>query len=824
MDNGQSTVSLLAAAVAARDEVDWDLAERSAADPAERRLIQQLRQLATLNKVSLAQTERWGSLELRGEIGRGTFGTVYRAWDPRLEIDVALKLSNVPVEPAGAPSSAIKEGQLLAQVRHPNVVSVYGADSIDGRVGVWMELVTGRTLKEIVREQGPFGAHEAAVIGRDVARALAAVHHKGFLHRDIKAQNVMREAGGRTVLMDFGAGVAQQPADAEVPSLGGTPLYLAPEVLAGQRPTVQSDLYSLGVLLFHLVSGEFPVSGATLADVKANHVAGTRTLLRDVRPNLPTQFVRAVDAAISPDPASRPRSAGAMEALLERALVEAGDVRPSIKWWALAASIVIVGATGWALRDRMLVRDPVAATHESVAILPFRNLTSPGSEDDYFAEGITDDLAAHLSSLQDLRVVAGASTRSYKAQAKSDTEIATELEVATVLSGSVRRLGDRVRIVSTLVDAKSGVQLWSESFDRDLKDVLTMQAEVARKIAVALKGELTLPDERLLGAGADRNAEAFNLYLRGRYYWGLRTEDGMNRAVKYFNDAVAVDPGYALAFAGLSDAYTALGIYGVISRIDANAQAGQAAERAIALDPNLAEAHASLGYVQKNRFEWVAAEASFKRAIQLKPNYSSAHHFYANLLTQLGRQAEALAEIKRAVALDPLSISANVTVAGTLLMARRYDDAIAQYQNVLRSDPGFVPAYRGMAAAYMYSGRFSQASEAHRRAAEMAPLAVEDQELKSDMGYLAGVSGRRLDALRIITELRERHDKAGEAVAGSIAAIYSGLGDVDQAFTWLERAYKGRDPEVGFLKVDPRWDALRADGRFNQILEGLGLK
>ena len=814
---------MLAAAVAARDDVDWDHAEASAADPAELRLIQQLRQLANLSKASEAHGERWGPLQLRGEVGKGAFGTVYRAWDARLEIDVALKLSNLPGSPADAPTTAIKEGQLLAQVRHPNVVSVYGADSIDGRVGVWMEFVTGRTLKEILREHGPFGAHEAAVIGRDLARALAAVHHKGFLHRDIKAQNVMREAGGRTVLMDFGAGVAQQPADADVPSLGGTPLYLAPEVLAGDRPTVQSDLYSLGVLLFHLVSGEFPVSGATLADVRANHAAGVRTLLRDVRPDLPAQFVRVVDTAISTDPARRPRSAGAMESLLERALVEAGDVRPSIKWWALAASIVVVAATGWALRDRLPVREPVAV-HESVAILPFRNLTSPGSEDDYFAEGITDDLAAHLSALQDLRVVAGASTRRYKAQSKSDAEIATELEVATVLSGSVRRLGDRVRIVSTLVDAKSGVQLWSESFDRDLKDVLTMQAEVARKIAVALKGELTLPDERLLGAGAGRNAEAFNLYLRGRYYWGLRTEDGMNRAIQYFNDAVGIDPGYALAFAGLSDAYTSLGTYGVISRIDASAQAASAAQHAIALDPNLAEAHASLGYVQKNRFEWAAAEASFRRAIQLKPNYSSAHHFYANLLTQLGRQAEALAEIKRAVALDPLSISANVTVAGTLLMARRYDDAIAQYQSVLRSDPGFGPAYRGMAAAYMYSGRYAQAADAHRRAREVAPLAVEDQELKSDMGYLAGVSGRRADALRIVAELRDRYDKAGEAVAGSIAAIYCGLGDVEQAFMWLERAYKGRDPEVSFLKVDPRWDALRADRRFDELLKGLGLK
>jgi serine/threonine protein kinase/tetratricopeptide (TPR) repeat protein len=822
MSTARSTLARLAAAVADRDAVDWDDVEASAESPEELRVIRQLRQLAGLSHASDAQRESWGRLELRGEIGRGTFGTVYRAWDSRLGIDVALKLLNAaPAAPE--PSSAIKEGQLLAQVRHPNVVSVYGADCIDGRVSIWMEFVTGRTLKEILREQGPFGAHEACVIGRDLCRALAAVHHKGFLHRDVKAQNVIREAGGRTVLMDFGAGVTQ-PMPGEVPVLGGTPLYLAPEVLGGHPPTVQTDLYSLGVLLFHLVTGEFPVAGDSVAAIASAHTAGTRRHLRDVRPDLPATFVRVIDAAVSANAAERPQSAGAMEALLDQALMETGRARPSMNWRSLAVGVTVLLAltsASWTWRDRLPWRSSSVASRNSVVILPFRNLTAP--EDDYLSEGLTDDLAAHLSTLSDLRVMAGASMRRYQTQGKTEQEIGQELGVAAVLTGSIRRLGDRIRIVSTLVDAKSRTQIWSESFDRDLKDVLTMQAEVARKIAVALKGELTVPDEQHLEAGTSRDVEAFKLYLRGRYYWGLRTEDGLNRAVTYFNDAIAKDPRYALAYAGLSDTYTSLGTYGFVSRLDAFAQAAKAAERAIELDPKLAEAHASLGYAQKNRFEWAEAEASFRRAIELKPNYATAHHFYATLLTQLRRPDEAIAEIKRAVSLEPTSLSFNINMASTLLMARRYDHAIEQFQKVLKFDPGFGAAYKGMATAYMHKGMYDRAAEAHRRAAEVAPLAAEDQELKADIAYLAAVSGRRADALTIVSELSHRYERAGETVAGSIAAIYAGLHDRDAAFLWLERAYRTRDPELGYLKVDPRWDSLSADSRFDSLLRRLKL-
>jgi eukaryotic-like serine/threonine-protein kinase len=831
MQSSQAGLTSLAEAVADGAEIDWDHAESSVEDPGERGVIRQLRQLAGLGQAARSRAARWGQLEIRTEVGHGTFGTVYRAWDPRLDREVALKLLPTTHPEQELASAVITEGKLLARIRHPNVVTVYGADTYDGRVGIWMEFVTGRTLKAILDEQGPFSAHEAAMIGRDVCRALTAVHRQGFVHRDIKAQNVMREAGGRTVLMDFGAGAAVQPDSTTVPALSGSPAYLAPEVLAGGAPTAKSDLYSLGVLLFYLVSGEFPVVGGSLQELRERHTRGPRRLLRDVRPNLPSAFVRVVDAALAPTAEGRPQTAGAMEELLEGTILEAAPSRPSQRlgglrdWRVVTAAVAVaaIASIGWAEWDRLPWRTQPVVTRNSVAILPFRNLTSAGNDNDYFSEGITEDLVAHLSALRDLRVISGVSMRRYQALGKTEREIGTELGVAAVLNGSVRQSADRVRIVSELVDAATGEQLWSESFERELEDVFTMQNEVARKIAVALKGELSLPDVESLSASRNHDVEAFTLYMRGRYQWGLRTQDGMHRAIQLFQDAVARDPQYALAYAGMSDAYTTLGTYGFVSRHEAYAKAAEAAERAIQLDANLAEAHASLGYVRKNRFEWSLADASFRRATVLKPQYATGHQFYAIFLTQTGRLREALAESKTAVALDPLSISANMGLAGVLLMARRYDDAIEQYQKVLRFDAGFTSAYKGLATVYMHRGDYAQAAAAHRRAAETAPAAAEDQELKSDVGYVAAKSGRRADALRIIEDLTHRYDKAGEEVAGSIAAIYCGLGERDNALAWLGRAYQTRDPELGYLRVDPRWDVLRDDPRFVSLLQTLGL-
>jgi len=834
MHSGDSSLLLLAEAVADGEGVDWDHAESSASSPEERRVVQQLRQLATVATAARADAQSWGPLEIHAEIGRGTFGTVYRARDTRLDREVALKLLHQEGVESPLASTVVKEGRLLAQIRHPNVVTVYGADVFAGHAGLWMEFVSGRTLKEIVEDHGPFGPHEAAIIGIDLSRALAAVHKLGFLHRDVKAQNVMREAGGRTVLMDFGTG--DSAAVAAGGSLAGTPAYLSPEVLAGASPSFASDLYSLGVLLFYLVTGEFPVTGRSLAELRDNHAQTRRKLLRDVRPDLPAAFLRVIDRATAPDPKDRPESAGAMEALLVETLALGGDnlstagnsrLRPSktgggaaLRW--LAAVVVAVVGVGLAFWPRPARTTPGITPRNSVAVLSFTNLTPTGQESDYFSNGITQDLVAQLATIRNLRIVSGTSVRRYSDGHANPTDIGSALGVATVLEGTVRRSDSRVQITSRLVDAQTGQELWADTFDRDVKDMFSVQSGIARRIAFALRGELTRLETESMVALEERDFEAFDLYLKGREQWELRTEQGLNRSVQYFQDAVNRDPKYALAHAGMADAYTLMGMYGVLPRPFAFSRATAAAERAVALADSLAEGHAALGYVRKNKFEWAAAEESFKRALELKPGYAPAHHWYAIYLTQHGRFPEAIGEIKTAISLDPLSTGANAQFGSILMMARRYDDAIAQFQRTLKLDAAF-PAQSSIAQAYTYKGMFEAAYQAMERARRGAPVGSESQPMQGDLGYLLAVSGRSGEALQIARELAERHRRTGEEVAVDIAAVYAGLSARDDAIQWLTEARKYGDLELGYLKVEPRWDGLRDDARFTSLLDNLGL-
>jgi eukaryotic-like serine/threonine-protein kinase len=811
---------LLAEAVADGSEVDWDRAEACDGSVADRAIVRQFRHLANLCAAARADSAQWGSLLLRDPVGRGSFGTVFRAWDTRLEREVALKLID---------RGSLSEGQLLAKIRHPHVVTVYGADMFDGRAGIWMEFITGDTLKTIVDAKGPFGAAEAALIGRDLCGALAAVHGAGLLHRDIKAQNVMREAGGRTVLMDFGAGAGTSAA-ADVP-LAGTPAYVAPEILDGAAPDVRSDLYALGVLLFYLVSGSFPVSGANLDVIREAHVARRRQRLRDLRPDLPRAFIRVVDQLTAPDPADRPASAGVVEHLLETALGIGGDAetipsRPSQgRWGPLAAvsatlvlvvAAVLIGSSGW--RGGGQAQRPRA----SVAILPFKNLTPGATQDDYLTEGLTADLSAQLSNVKDLRVIAGVSTRRYGEALLRDRNIASELGVAAVLEGNVRQDGERIRIVSRLTDAASGEQLWSESFERSVRDLISVQAEVARRIAVALKGELTEPDRAALMATTARDVEAVRLYAKGRYYAELRTEDGLNRSLELYQAAVAHDSKYAAPHAGMAESYTALGTYGFLPRKEAFARASVEASRSVELDGSLAEAHAALGYALKNQFRWEEAATHLERAIALKPSWATGHHWYSILLTQQGRFAEAITQSRQAISLDPLAVAPNLQLGAVLLMARRYDEAVKQYERALQIEPVIASAYRSIALARTFQGDFAAALAAFEHAIRQTPAGAEDQETTGALGYLRARSGERQAALRVVRELSERYSAAGEQVAANVAGVYAGLGDSRATLTWLERAVERGDAEIGYLKVDPRWDPVRDSPAFTTLLTRVG--
>lgn len=438
--------------------IDWDREADSADSDNVRAVLGYLRVLQGIAEVHgtasapdgagpaapVEQPAHWGHLRILEHVGRGSYGDVFRAWDETLDREVALKLLHHA-------SGDLDEARRLARVRHPNFVTVYGAEVRAGRAGVWMEFLPGRTLARIVRDEGPFSASEAMLIGIDLCRSVAAVHAAGLLHRDIKAHNVIRQTGGRIVLMDLGAGLEQQPAVQPSGALSGTPLYMAPEVLGGGDASVASDIYSLGVLLFHLVTGKYPVRGQNVDELRRAH-AEPRLLLRDLRPDLPQGFVSVVDRALDSDSGQRFSSMGAMEAALLQP--ESRPVRVA-QWRPLHAAVLLTLLTGLGGAAWMSVRQTtVEARVSAVAVLPFQNLSGDEGQE-YLADGLTEDLIRSLSRIGPLRVISRTSVMYYKAHPKPLTEIARELRVDAVLEGSIRRNGDRVRIHVGIVDGKS---------------------------------------------------------------------------------------------------------------------------------------------------------------------------------------------------------------------------------------------------------------------------------------------------------------------------------------------------------------------------------
>ena len=768
-------------------------------------------------------------------LGGGTFGEVYRAWDRQLEREVALKLLRVDEATDDPLTSRIAtEGRLLARVRHPNVVTVHGVAVHDGRVGLWMELVRGATLEQLLLKHGPFSAREAALVGIDLCRALAAIHAAGLIHRDVKAQNVMREDGGRIVLMDLGTGREIDPAGVRraVPDLAGTPLYLAPEIFTGAPASERTDLYSLGVLLYHLVTGSFPVRATTIEELQAGHAQGTAVRLRDARADLPTAFVRVVDRAIAADPARRYASAGALEAELADALTDttaAAAVVPvaqtprSTGTWrraglaaATLAALLALAVVGWpSLRERRALA-ATAGTIRSIAVLPLVNLSGDPSQD-YFADAMTEELIDDLARIRELRVISRTSVMQFKGTKKSLREVAASLNVDAVLEGSVVRFGDRVRISADLVHVASDRHVWVERYERDVRDVLTLQSDVARTIVSQVQIQLTPLEQAGFGGGRTVAPSAQEAYFQGRYYWNKRTNEAMGTALEFFKQAIAIDPSFARAYAGEADVYNLLP--GNLSPFTAYPMAKIAAAKALQIDPALAEAHTSLAFAQFIfDHDYPGAEAAFRRAIELNPGYATAHQWLGDLLSATGRLDEARAEVEKARALDPLSTAVRTDIGNLLLWTRQYDEAIVELRASVAMEPNNWAAYLYLAYSHELKGMFAEAAADVRQGLRIGPSGT----LYSELGRLAALTGDRAEALKIISELKQQSTERRIAKE-PIALIYAALGDTDSAFQFLQQAEREGTPRILWAKVDPLFDSLRGDPRFSAMLRRLRL-
>jgi TolB-like protein/Tfp pilus assembly protein PilF/tRNA A-37 threonylcarbamoyl transferase component Bud32 len=835
MSTADSALLDLAASVADGAPVDWSqpVGTLSAHD---RRVFDHLRVIRSLSPEddasadALADPEpagpRWGRLILLDRIGQGTSGDVFRAWDVELQREVALKLLHVDgVSDAAANARLLGEARRLARVRHPNVVHVYGAERHEERIGLWMELVRGRTLDEVIRGEGPLPVAAAAALGADLAAAVAAVHAAGLLHRDVKAQNVIREDSGRAVLMDFGT-VAE--ISSVRPALAGTPLYLAPEILEGAQASPASDVYSLGVLLFYLASGRYPVQADTVEGLAAAHRAGRRTSLREAAPDVPLPFLRIVDKALTADPTLRYPSAGELELAL-RSFLEPRPAltRPTWRTWAVAAvtavAVTALAATLW----RPWARPAPTAALTSIAVLPL-TYVSGATDAPYLADGLTDQLITTLGQVGALRVTSSTSVQRFRETRKPVSTVASELHVGSVLEGSIAVQGSpgnaddpKVRVNVRLIRAGTDVELWSDSFERPLSDLLALQADIARAVARNVQAKLSQGEEASLAKSAQTSSPAQRSYLEGISYLRQNRHGAeLLPAKEAFQQAIALDPRFAPARAALAQTYVRLGDDAEMTQAAAYAAAVPEARRALALDPNWSDAHVALADLSfRYDWDWSGAEAGYKQAIALDSSNAQARTQYARLLAALGRLDAARQEAETAVAIDPLTADVSLTAGLMAYYQRRYAEAEDIMLRVLRMDPRFPGGYFVMGRVNEAQGRFVDASSMIDRAIRLSDTPhwrVEALRVRA----LAGDADAARDGLaRLKAQLASEHRPLEPLFE---AYVRLALGERDRAVELLSASVDARNPSVLWMAVDPRLDPLRGDARFVALVAHLG--
>ena len=729
------------------------------------------------------------------EIGRGGMASVYLAEDLKHGRKVALKVLFPDGNAQGyEPQRFLREIRIAARLSHPQILPVHDSGEFDGLLYFVMPYAGCESLRDRLTREGSLPIDAALRIVRAVAAALGYAHRHGVIHRDIKPENILLQEG-EPVVADFGVATAISAAGGDsiyITDRGfavGTPAYMSPEQASAERDLDgRSDLYSLACVLFEMLSGQPPFAGTGPRATMARHAIESPPSIRSLRPTVPLAVDLALERALAKDPAAR---FATMADFCDALVTPVSTPAP------------VPGGQG----------------SRAIAVLPFVN-ASPDPENEYFSDGMTDELITALTKVEGLHVASRSSVFALKNQREDVRAIGARLNVSAVLEGSVRKAGNRLRITVQLSSATDGRTLWSERYDREMADVFAIQDEIAQTIVRTLRTTLLGDIGDTTPVRYTENVKAYSLYLKGRFWWNRRTQADIAEGARYFDQAIAEDPDYALAYSGLADSYALDLDYRGVPVMEGMERAKAMARKAIALDETLAEAHTSLGWVTFiYDWDWPAAEREFSRAIQLNPRYSTARQWNAWFLVAMGRFDEALAEGRAAIDLDPASVSIRRSLGWLQYYARQYEPALDNLRRSLAMNPTAEETHRLLGLVYLQQGLYDDAAASFKEA-----MASSDYDVMAfaGLGHVAARRGRLDEARAVLHELHER-SKNSYVSPVALCGLYVTLGEADAAFEWLEQTYRERRGWLAYLKIEPMLDGVRNDPRFPRLVERMRL-